>query len=127
MNIRRFVACCLIFGHLLSGCILPSVDGTSVPLESNTTIKDFEIVTLNTPGVMEISQGTEESLEILGDPEVTSSITAIVTDGTLLISSEKDLPSNSSITYKLSVKELSSVFLNGFSVVKIPTYTSRCA
>lgn len=124
MNLRRFVLCLIIFGYLLSGCTFSKTDQSSAPLENNDSIKDFEFVAFNTPGVMEISQGAIESLEILGDPDVISSITASVNDRTLVISSEKDLPSNSSITYKLSVRNLSGVLLNGFNVVKIPAYTS---
>ena len=73
---------------------------------------------------MEISQGAEESWEIMGDPNVISSITATVTDRTLVISSKEDLPANSSLSYKLTVKNLTGVLLNEFGVIKIPTCTT---
>ncbi len=124
MNRKLFILCFLFFGYLFSGCAVSSADRPSLPLDNNAIIKDFEFVTINTPGIMEISQGTAESLEIVGDPAVISSITAVVTDRTLVISSEQALPTNSSITYKLIVKNLTGVLLNEFGVVKIPTYTS---
>ena len=123
MNRKLLMLCFVLFSYLLSGC---AVSGANQPVPADTAvpIKDFEFVTLNTPGVMEISQGAVDSLEIIGDPSVTSSITAVVIDRTLLISSEKDLPTNSSITYKLVVKNLTGMTLNEFAVVKIPAYTA---
>jgi len=124
MNIKRIVLYLILVGQLLYGCALSNTGQPSLPSENTDSIKNFDSVTLNTPGVMEISQGTSESLVMDGNQVIISSITAIVTDRTLVISSAKDLPSNSSIAYKLVVKNLSSVLLNGFSVVKIPAYTS---
>ncbi|MBC7878505.1 MAG: DUF2807 domain-containing protein [Anaerolineales bacterium] len=122
MSRKIFVYSLVIFCFILSGCS-PSVN-EQPPVQDNSDIKDFESVTMNTPGVMEIYQGTNESLEISGDPAITSSIAAKVIDRILTISSEIDLPTNSSITYKLFVKDLSSVVLNGSGVIKIPAYTS---
>lgn len=125
MNRKLFVLCFIFLAYLFLACAgIGSGTDPSLPLDSDAPVRDFEFVTLNAPGVMEISQGTVESLEIVGDPNVTSSITAKVTDRILVISSEKNLPTNSSITYKLSVKNLTGVLLNEFGVIKIPAYTS---
>ena len=126
MNRKLFVLCFVFLGYLFLACA-GTGSGTDqpLPLDNNASVKDFEFVTLNTPGVMEISQGAVEFLEIVGDPNVISSITAVVTDRKLVISSEKALPTNSSIIYKLSVKNLTGVLLNEFGVVKIPNYTSE--
>lgn len=122
MSRNLFIYSLIVFCCLLSSCA--PLANELPPVEDNSSVKDFESVVMNTPGVMEIYQGITESLEISGDPDTTSSITAEVIDQTLVISSETDLPTNSSITYKLFVKDLSSVVLNGFGVVKIPAYAS---
>lgn len=117
MNKR--IAVLFIVSYLLSACASSITDQ---PTSESSVIKDFESVVINTPGTVEIYHGTTESLDISGDPDLISSITTTVTDKTLIISSEQEIPVNSQITYKLSVKDLSSLTLNSFGVVKIPVF-----
>jgi|GEM_PF-6453734 len=124
MNKKLFPLRLILFSCLISSCTVLGATQPASPLVNNDLVRDFNFVTLDAPGVMEISQGNIESLEIVGDPDVTSSIKTSVADRTLVISSEKKLPTNSSITYKLIVKNLTGVVLNDFGVVKIPTYGS---
>jgi hypothetical protein len=119
MNRKMVIFCFTLTCCLVSSCASPI---TNQPTVENPVIKDFETVVINTPGTLEIYQGTTESLDISGDSNVISSITTTITDKILTISSEQEIPVNSQITYKLSVKDLSSLTLNSFGVVKISAY-----
>lgn len=124
MNRKLLALFLVLSGYLFFGCATSNATQSPLPLVNQDLIKDFDFVTLNAPGVMEISQGSVESLEILGDSTAVSSITASVTDRMLVISTENDLPTNSSITYKLIVTNLEGVLLDEFSVIKIPSFAS---
>jgi len=93
--------------------------------EDNAPVKDFDAITFDVPGILEIVQGETETLEILGDPAYVSAIRAEVKDRRLEISATSDLPSNASIRYKLVVKDINDIVLNSFGVIKIPTLKTK--
>lgn len=125
MNRKLLALSFILSGCLFLGCTASNATQSPLPMVNQESIKDFDFVILNAPGVMEISQGDAESLEILGHSTTASSITATVTDRMLVISTEEDLPANSSINYKLVVTNLEGVLLDEFSVVKIPVFVSN--
>jgi len=108
---------------LILGCSFTS-GATPTALNDNARIKGFDSITFNAPGILEIVQGETEALEITGDPLIVSAIHAEVNKHKLEISTTFEIPTNASISYKLFVKNINSIILDNFSVIKIPALTA---
>lgn len=117
-KISKFYAL-LVLSLIVPACSFFDKSAAVEPV-GNFFIANFNSVTLNAPGVMEITQGEIESLEILGDKTLTSAVRAEVVDGGLVISTLFDIPPGALIAYKLRVKNINSITLDSFSVIKIP-------
>ena len=111
-----FLLFVFMFGCSSTGGATPSTQNAAA---GNVPIKDFDSLTFNAPGVLEIVQGETEALEVSGDPAFVSSIRAEVVDRRLEITAPSDIPPNASITYKLFVKNINDIVLNSFGVIKI--------
>ena len=70
-------------------------------------------VVFSTGGTLIITQGSEESLVIDADDATAQKITTRISGTRLVIESSEGLSSTSSITYRLTVKDLSSIELTG--------------
>jgi hypothetical protein len=70
-------------------------------------------VVFSTGGTLIITQGSEESLLIEADEAAAQKITTRISGTRLVIESSEGLPSTNAITYRLTVKDLSSIELTG--------------
>lgn len=122
-NKKIFFYCIFLLPLFVLGCAVAN-GATPVAQSGGFPVADFETVTLNAPGVLEIIQGETEALEISGDPKLLSAIRAEVKDRNLVISAASAIPPNAFISYKLFVKKLNAVTLDSFSVVKAPSLTA---
>lgn len=113
----------------VAGGVTPPIEISPTPApdaaESNAPIRDFDSIVFNAPGILEITQGETEALEISGDLDFVPAIRAEVKDRRLEISAGAEVPSNASLKYQLVVKDLSEIVLNSFSAIKIPAMKTQ--
>ncbi len=91
--------------------------GPGETTESVREVKDFQKINLSGAGVLKITQGTEESITIIGDSRVVPKIRTEVVDGVLNIKPKTQFfllffPMTETI-YDIKVKDLNSIKISG--------------
>lgn len=82
--------------------------------QTGTNVQGVISVVLNGPGTLIIQQGDTESLAIEADPGLISKITTTVS-GNILQITDLNLVANGAVKYRLTLKNLNTVTLNGGS------------
>ncbi len=83
-------------------------------------VRDFDAVSLEGVGTLQIAQGDTESLSIQAEPRVLRRIETEVIDGTLFIRPDRSFTTREPIVYSLTVDDLSGIDLSGAGQVEIP-------
>ncbi len=82
--------------------------------QTDTNVQGVTTVVLNGPGTLIVQQGDTESLAIEADPGLISKITTTVSGNVLQIT-DLNLVANGAVKYRLTLKNLNTVTLNGGS------------
>ena len=105
------------------------VTASTVVITEPRSASNFTAIDMRTLGNVNITQGQNESVTVKGSDNVVPVITTTVSNGTLIIDSEKNTtftgmtPSNM-LTFTIVVKDLASLTISGLADVKVGTLSA---
>jgi len=98
-----------------------TITGSGVQAEESRAVSDFQNISLETVGEVEIVQGSSESLVVIADDNLLPYITTEVDGGRLVISVQRGvgISPKTTIRYQLVVKNLDEVRISGAGSVQV--------
>ncbi len=105
----------LIFGIIaISGCIGSTSTGSGHVINQTRNVSGFNQIVMNDTGTLVITQGNNEALTVEAEDNVIPQIKTSVSDNQLNINLDRGIVTPTKpVTYYLTVKDLSSVTING--------------